>query len=101
MKNKLIYILFFGILEVTACKKYTHLSDDVKGLLYIHGRLQMVDTVTTSGVVAPVPLGGATVMIGYQKDNAVNYIYSVQADTNGYFTFSNLSKDSTYVIFCK
>lgn len=101
MKNRK-YLLFVALVAaITACTKYKNLRDDTKGLLYIHGRLYVADTLTKTGPYVPTPFGAATIKIGYARDNANNYIYSVQADSNGYFTFTNLSADSSYVIFCK
>ncbi len=101
MKRVHLLLTVLSLLSIAGCKKYKTMNDDVGGSLYIRARLYYLDDITKADTVDPLPLGNKIVKIGYAKDSAKNYIYSVKADTDGYFTFTNLQKDSSYVIYCQ
>ncbi|TSJ39692.1 DUF4198 domain-containing protein [Mucilaginibacter corticis] len=98
---KAIKFLVLLALLCAGCKKYKGLRDDVKGGLYLRGRLFYKGDYAKADTLSPLPLGGKTVKIGYSGDHGNNYINSTTTDADGYFTFTNLGTDSTYFVFAQ
>jgi hypothetical protein len=98
MKKYLLLFALLTLLVPIACHKYDGLRDDVGGTLYIHGRLFYEDTLSFSKPFKQLPLANQTVMVEYASDTT-NFIYSVKADSNGYFNFTNL-RPGKYKIAC-
>jgi hypothetical protein len=93
----IILVSALSLLEV-CCSKYKAAPDDLGGQNYIRGRVFFADTLDYDLSALNLPatyLPGVTVHVSYADSN--NFIYSVSADVNGYFTFANLQNTKYWV----
>lgn len=95
MKIRNLLLPCFMICLAPACKKYAELTPDLAGDLYYRGRAFYNEEIYRSPKVSP--LGGISVKL-YNSTDEANYLYSVTADKDGYFTFSHLEKDKIYFV---
>jgi hypothetical protein len=83
-----------------SCTKYKHVQDDLgqTSNAYIRGQLVLFDTLT--GGPDTVTLRNKTVMLRYNDSaSSLNFLYSAQTDSNGYFVFNDqLISSRTYFI---
>ena len=99
MRTAIIFSTLTILTLIAGCKKYTNAPDDLGGQNYIRGRVFFADTLDydlKSVNFTNNYLPGATIYLAYADSN--NFIYSVSADQNGYFTFANL-KNQQYWIY--
>lgn len=97
--KKITLISFLSILIITSCNKYDHLKSDVSDNLYLYGRLYLQDSINDNGSAKPI-LAETMVKLSYKSDIS-NILYTTKTNTDGYFTFLNLTKDSTYSILAE
>ena len=93
----IILVLALSLLEV-CCTKYKAAPDDLGGQNYIRGRVFFADTLDydlSALNLTATYLPGVTVHLSYADSK--NFIYSVSADVNGYFTFANLQNTNYWV----
>jgi hypothetical protein len=93
---KKIVILFFTLTIIISCKKYSEIKSDVNDNLYIYGRLHLQDSINDIGSVKPL-LKEVTVNLSYKKEPS-KIIYTTKANTEGYFSFLNLTKGEEYIV---
>lgn len=88
-------LLFFCLITIImGCDKSDH--DDLSGSEVIRGRLYAEDAMNPGTL--PKILAKKKVTLRYQSElDTVNYLFSTLTDEEGYFTFTNLKKSTTYV----
>jgi hypothetical protein len=97
MKYAIFFISLF-LLFIT-CKKYKAESDDVSQDGIIRGRLFLYDTVTGS-YIDQAPVKSSVITIAYDTSaDDLNYLYSTNTDTAGYFVFNNLLAGKKYHLY--
>jgi len=94
-----IFIISIFALFIT-CKKYKAQSDDVSQNGMIRGRLFLYDTVTAS-YIDYLPVKSSAITLAYDTGGAanLNYLYSTNTDTAGYFVFNNLLAGKQYRLY--
>lgn len=88
MKKAIIIFLFSGLFFM-ACEK-----SKKEDTLYIRGRLVLTDTITAN--TKEQPLSGATVRLTDNLADTLNYRYSANTGSDGYFTFNLLNESYPY-----
>lgn len=96
MKKILITIALLVTIITISCKKYSEIQSDVKDGLYIYGRLYIQDSINDNGATRPL-LKEVTVTISYKNDST-KILYTTKTNSDGYFSFLNLSKGVEYSV---
>jgi hypothetical protein len=94
-------VVFVGLMIICfSCSKYKSVNNDLGNSDngYIRGQLVLYDTLT--GVPYEVPQNNKMVTLRYNDSAAsLNFLYSVQTDSNGYFVFNDdLPANMTYYL---
>ena len=93
-KTLILFILLFTI--AVSCKKYSTIKSDVNDNLYIYGRLYIKDSINDNGISKPL-LKETLVNLSYKAD-PLKIIYTAKTNTEGYFSFLNLTRGAEYII---
>jgi hypothetical protein len=100
MKKITSYLVFFLLIFIQ-CRKDTLPSPNTNfsgGPYSINGVVMLYDTL--NGNYSYHNLSGVTVYLRY-KSNPSGYLYSVNANSLGQYSFSGINKDSSYTIYCE
>lgn len=92
MKKIALFILF--LCAIYSCKKK---KDDFYGEGRFSGLLVYYSPY--AGDIIPRPLAGRKVFLSYHPSDTLNYIYSATTNSDGYFVFTNVRKDTLYDLF--
>jgi hypothetical protein len=95
MKTKTLFTILTVSVLFFACQKYADATHDLSGSFYYRGRVFYFDDIYGDSRVNT--LGTITVKLFNGKDTA-NFIYTTQADKDGYFLFKNLEEGKQYTI---
>lgn len=96
MKIIIKYIVLVGIF--LSCAKDDRDTEDVlKGNSHISGHVTFKDLY--AGISEKKPAADRRVYISYSPTDSINFIYYVKTDSQGYFSFTRLDRDTKYDLF--